>query len=104
MKGTWVASRYGIEPRRLDAMRRAGELVAFRDEDEWVYPAWQFDGRGPIAAIAEVGAEARRLGIGSDELARLLDSHSGLTGGRRLRDSLLDGNVEHVLAALRNAR
>jgi hypothetical protein len=102
MKGTWVASRYAIEPRRLDAMRRAGELVAFRRDGDWLYPAWQFDGRGPLPALREVAAEARRLGVGPDELVRLLESHSGLTGKRHLRDSLVDGDLEHVLGILRS--
>ena len=28
--GSWLASRLGVEPRGIEAQRRAGELLAFR--------------------------------------------------------------------------
>jgi len=36
-----------------------------------------------------------------ERLLELLDRRSGIIGGGRLRDDLLDGNVDHVLDAIR---
>ena len=101
LTGAWVAARYAIEPRRVEAMRREGELVAVWRDGEYRYPAWQFGPTGPLAAIRDVAREARRHGIDDERLVRLLDEREGLTGQRRLHDALREGHTEPVLAAIR---
>jgi hypothetical protein len=103
LTGSWLAARYGIEPRRIEAMRRAGELLAVRRADEYVYPSWQFDARGPRPIVASIVVEARRSGLDDEELYRLLEGREGLTGGgRRLADTLREGDGAHVLEAIRS--
>ena len=106
LTGDWLASRLGIEPRKLDAMRRGGELIAVRDpgSQEWRYPSWQFQrGFRLVPGIDRVTAAARDRGIGDERLARLLSNRSGLVQGRPLAELLRDGNVDHVVAAIRSA-
>ena len=71
LPATWLASRMAVDPARIDAMRRAGELIAVREpgSTEWRYPAWQFDAGEPRPAVARVVAAARESGI--DERAAL---------------------------------
>jgi hypothetical protein len=106
LSGSWLASRLGIEPLRLDAMRRAGELVGIRvpGSTEYLYPAWQIgtDGK-PHPAVARLVAEARAAGLDDERLDAILNARLGLGGRRRLSDELRDGRDEHVLAAIRNA-
>ena len=50
-----------IEPFKLDAMRRAGELIAYRPEGsrEHYYPLWQFDEEWqPLPIIPQLVREA----------------------------------------------
>jgi hypothetical protein len=101
LSGSWVAARYGLDPRQVEAMRRAGELLALWRDGDHVYPAWQFGPRGPRPEVAAIVRGAREEGLTDEELARLLDDREGLTGTRRLRDALRDGDAEHVLAAIR---
>lgn len=101
LSGSWVAARYGLEPRRVEGMRRAGELLAVRGDDEFLYPAWQFGPEGPRPVIATVVREARAAGMSDEELLRLLEDREGLTGTRRLRDSLREGDARQVVAAVR---
>ena len=104
MTGAWVAARYAIEPRRVEAMRRAGELIGVWRDGDYHYPAWQFGPEGPMPAIRDVVAEARRRGLDGGRLVRLLDEREGLTGHRRLHDALREGHTEPVLAAIRSAQ
>ena len=107
LSGSWLASRLGIEPRRLDAMRRGGELVGIRvpGTTEYLYPAWQIgpDGK-PHPALGRLLAEARAAGIDENRLDALLNSRLGIGGRRRLADDLREGREEHVLASIRAAR
>jgi hypothetical protein len=102
LTGSWVAARYGMEPRLIEAMRREGELLALWRDGEYHYPSWQFTPDGPLPAMRDVVTEARRRGMDGERLCRLLDERAGLTGDRRLRDALREGRVEPVLAAIRS--
>jgi len=103
LSASWLSTKSGIDTVMINAMRRAGELVAVRPagSQEWLYPAWQFDADGRVKP--EVGralAAARARGLKPEQLHELLERRSGITGGARLRDELLAGRVEHVLAAI----
>ncbi len=107
VSGSWLASRLGIDPRRVDAMRRGGELLAARhaDSQEWHYPAWQF-GRGfeVLAGLDRVIAAARESGMGDRQLAAFLSQRAGLVEGRPLGELLREGGVDHVVAAVRASK
>lgn len=104
---SWLAARMAVDPARIDAMRRAGELIAVREPGsiEWRYPAWQFDHGRPRPGVARIVAAARDSRIDETRLYELLTSPLGLLdGGRRLVDLLLDGRDDEVVAAVRAAR
>lgn len=104
----WLAARMGIDPVRVDALRRAGELIAVREpgSTEWRYPAWQFEGGKPRRAVARVTAAAREAGLDEARLYDLLTSPMGLGGPdrRSLVDLLLEGRTDEVVASIRLAR
>jgi hypothetical protein len=96
LTGSWLASRLGVDPVRIDRMRKAGELYAVpNDNGEWLYPAWQFGAAGELKpAVAEFLASARKENIAPSELTGLLERRVGLAGGKRVRDLLLNGGVK----------
>jgi hypothetical protein len=103
---SWLAARMAVDPARIDALRRAGELIAVREpgSTEWRYPAWQFDGDRPRPGVARVVAAARESGVGEARLYDVLTTPLGLRdGGRRLVDLLLEGRDDEVVAAVRSA-
>lgn len=96
-----------VEPTWIDAMRRAGELIAVRESGsiEWRYPAWQFADGKPRPGIARVVAAAREQGLDEARLYDVLTTPLGLRdGGRRLVDLLLEGREDEVVAAVRSTR
>jgi hypothetical protein len=95
LTGSWLAFRLGVDPLRIDRMRREGELYAIRnDSGEWEYPSWQFDAAGELKpAVADFLASARREKIAPAELTELLERRVGLAGGKRVRDLLLNGGT-----------
>ena len=103
----WVAARLGIDPLRVERLRRAGELFAVRPAGcaDWLYPSWQFDSTRRVRpAVASLLREARDQGIGAARLHDLLTQRTGLLEGKRLLvDVLLEGGEERVLAAVRLA-
>jgi len=104
LTGTWLAERLAVDPLEIDAMRRAGELVAVREpgSDEWRYPAWQFDRWKPRRGIPRVVAAAREAGLDETGLYDLMTTPLGLTGGAvRLADLLAEGREDEVVAAVR---
>ncbi len=105
LSASWLSTKLGTDTVRLNAMRRAGELLGVRRQssNDWVFPAWQFDDDGNVTPdVQRVLAAARELGLSGERLNVLLDRRSGLTGGSLL-DDLLDGRVDHVVAMLRAA-
>jgi hypothetical protein len=106
LPATWLAERLAVDPARIDAMRRAGELIAVREpgSTEWRYPAWQFDGGAPRPGIARVVATARANKIEDGRLYDLLTARLGMReGGQRLVDLLVSGREDDVVAAIRAA-
>lgn len=107
LAATWLAQRMAVDPARIDAMRRAGELIGVREpgSTEWLYPAWQFDAGRPRAGVARVVQAARDAGIDESRLYDVLTTPLGLRGNRRsLVDLLLEGREDEVVAAVRSAR
>jgi hypothetical protein len=106
LSASWLSTKLGVDTVRLNAMRRAGELIGVRAEGsrEWRFPAWQFDEDGHVTPnVRRVLDTAQELRLSGEQLNRLLDRRSGMTGGECLLDDLLAGRVDHVVATLRAA-
>ena len=106
LSASWLSTKLGVDTVVLNAMRRAGGLIAVRQEGshEWRFPAWQFDYDGQITPdVRRVLDTAQELSLSGEELNRLLDRRSGMTGSECLLDDLLSGRVDHVVATLRAA-
>jgi hypothetical protein len=103
---SWLAVRLAVDPVRLDAMRRAGELIAVREpgSTEWLYPAWQFSGSKPRRVVPRITSAAREAGIDESRLYAVLTAPMGLRGDRRLVDLILEGRDEEVVEAVRSER
>lgn len=102
LSASWLSTKWGVDTVRINAMRRAGELLAVRPagSHEWRYPSWQFNAAGAVKPdVAHVLAAARGRGIDSERLSALLQRRSGMSGGTLL-DALLAGRVDHVIASL----
>ena len=107
LPATWPAQRMGVDPARVDGMRRAGELIAVRESGstEWRYPAWQFDAGKPRGSVARIVSVAQESGVDEARLYGLLTSPLGLRAdGRTMVDLLLEGREDEVVAAVRAAR
>ena len=103
---TWLAERTAVDPARIDAMRRAGELIAVREpgSTEWRYPAWQFENSRPRPGVARIVGAARESGLDEGRLYDLLTTSLGLRNdGRMLVDLLLEGRDDEVVAVIRSA-
>ena len=106
LSASWLSTKWGVDTVKINAMRRAGELLAVRPagSTEWRFPAWQFSPDGRVRPEVERAlAAARQRGLRPEQLAELLERRSGLTGGGHLRDDLLAGRIEHVLATIATA-
>ena len=107
LSASWLSTKSGVDTVKINAMRRAGELVAVRPagSQEWRFPAWQFGPDGQVRPEVERAlAFARQRGVRPEQLGALLERRSGITGGERLRDDLIAGRVDHVLAAIAAAQ
>lgn len=107
LSASWLSMRLGIEPERLHAMRRAGQLLAVRPPGagEHLFPLWQFadDGK-PLSCVPRVVEAARAAGLDGSALYDLLTRRTGLLETRRLADVMREGGCEQVLAAIRSTR
>ena len=102
----WLAARLGVGPERLNAMRRAGEILGVRrpGASDYSFPAWQWDeGCKPLPLVPRLIQTARQAGMSDERLDALLTSKTGLTGSGRLVDALREGRDEYVLDAVRAA-
>ena len=106
LSASWLAERLAIDPVKIDVMRRGGELIAVRPpgSTDWLYPAWQFNGRVPRKIVPRLVNTARETGLGESRLYEILASPMGLRGDRRLVDLILEGRDEEVVEAVRSAR
>ena len=103
LSASWLSTKWAVDTVKINAMRRAGELIAVRPagSPEWRFPAWQFGADGRVRPeVARALDAARRRGLRPEQLTELLERRSGMTGGDRLRDDLVAGRVDHVLAAI----
>jgi hypothetical protein len=103
LTASWLAARLGVEPRRLDAMRRGGELIAVRPtgSTEWLYPGWQLRGSGVRDSVPQIVRAARSAGLDENGLYEALTARRGLGGAQRLADLLVAGEDGRVLDAIR---
>jgi hypothetical protein len=103
LSGSWLASRLAVDPMKIDAMRRAGELIAVREpgSTEWLYPAWQFSQSRPRPSVPRIVKVAREAGIDETRLYEILTAPLGLGSGKRLADLLKEGRDDDVVDALR---
>src|SRR3954469_21209001 len=49
-----VAKRLGTSVALVDVLRQAGRLLAVQVEHGFLYPVWQFEGRGQLAGLPTV--------------------------------------------------
>ena len=104
LSGSWLSTRLGVGTHRLDAMRRAGELLGVRRPggQDYLYPAWQFDPDGnPLPVISRLVSTGRAAGLSDERLYEVLVSRSGISGDDRLADSVRAGRDEYVLGVIR---
>src|SRR2546425_10491919 len=105
LSASWLAARISIDPVQIDVLRRAGELIAVRrpGSTEWLYPAWQFDGRAPRRIVPRLVTVAREAHFGEARLYEGLTAPLGLGGQRQLVDLIREGRDEEVVEAVRSA-
>jgi hypothetical protein len=106
LSGSWLSTRLGVGTQRLDAMRRAGELLGVRRPGgyDFLYPAWQFapDGQ-PRPVIRRLVETARGAGMSDERLYEVLAGRTGISGDARLADALRDGRDDYVLSVIRSS-
>jgi len=106
LSGSWLSTRLGVGTQRIDAMRRAGELLGVRRAGgyDYLYPAWQFAADGkPLPVIPQLLKAARGAGLSDERLYQVLAARTGISGRDRLVDALRDGRDEYVLSVVRGS-
>jgi hypothetical protein len=105
LSGSWLSTRLGVGTQRLDAMRRAGELLGVRRPggQDYLYPAWQFtpDGK-PLPVMKRLVLAARGAGMSDERLYEVLSARTGISGDERLADALRHGRDEYVVSVVRS--
>jgi hypothetical protein len=100
---SWLSTHLGLDVAQIDIMRRGGELIGVRPEgsDEWLYPAWQFEGGRPRPAVPRIVAAAHAAGIDERRLYDVMTMRLGLGGSETLADLLVRGEDDRVVTAVR---
>jgi hypothetical protein len=100
---SWLSVSLGIDPRRIDAMRRAGELIAVRaaGSTEWLYPGWQVAAGKVRDCVPLIAAAARDTGLDEAALYRTLTTKRGLSDGQTLAELIVADQGDQVVSALR---
>jgi hypothetical protein len=104
LSASWLGMRMGVDPVRVNVMRRGGELYAIRQpgSQDWLFPTWQFgpDWK-PLSSVQRVLRAAKEAGYDDRRLDELFNRRVGIVGGRRiLVDVLLSGDEATVLAEI----
>ena len=101
LTGSWLAERLAIDPLKIEAMRRAGELIAVREpgSGDWHYPAWQFEPEAAARRRPHRRGRARG-GARRDAPVRRHDVPARADGQRKLADLLVEGRDDEVIAAV----
>ncbi len=94
-----VARRLGISPLMVEQLRQTRRLLAVPCGNGFVYPAWQFEGRGMLSGFPTV-LGALRGHDPTSQLAFFVTPHHGLEGRTPL-DALRAGDLEAVLRIAR---
>jgi hypothetical protein len=106
LTASWLSARTAVEPRRIEAMRRDGELIGVRPPGayEHYYPLWQFDENWqPLPAVKRVTQAARERGLDDNRLYEVLSARLGIGGSQRLASALRGDGADRVVAAIRSA-
>jgi hypothetical protein len=106
LSGSWLSTRLGVGTQRLDAMRRAGELLGVRRTggQDYLYPAWQFTPDGSARPVIQRLVQAGRgAGMSDERLYQVLAARTGISGDERLADALRQGRDEYVLSVVRSS-
>jgi hypothetical protein len=102
---SWLATRLGADPARIDVRRRSGELfgVPVSGGLDHLYPAWQFGADGePIPALERILDTARSVGMDAPALDSFLNRRVGI-GGPTMCELIRAGREDYVIASLRSA-
>jgi hypothetical protein len=98
----WLAARMGVQPARVEALRRAGELLGVRRADgKHVFPSWQFGTNGrPLPLVARLVRAARAAGIDDEALHELVGRRIASIGRDGLVRALADEPADQVMRRL----
>lgn len=106
LTASWLGTRLGIGPERVDILRRGGELFGVREpgSQQYRYPAWQFASDWTVRPlVARMITVARESGLSEDRLQEVLQMRLGIGGGRRVVDLVRDGDEDALIRAIRAA-
>lgn len=98
----WLAARLGVQPARVDALRRSGDLVGVpRPDGKHVFPSWQFgrDGK-PLPLVGRLVRAAREAGVDDGRLHELVSRRLAGVGGDRLGHLALEDSADQLLRRL----
>jgi len=103
LPATWLAERLAIDPGRIEAMRRDGELIATREpgSTDWLYPSWQLENGAPLTGIQRITRAAREANIDASHLYIILNARRGLNGAGYVYELLRAGRDDEVVELVR---
>lgn len=103
LPATWLAERLAIDPARIEAMRRDGELIATREprSTDWLYPSWQLENGEPLTSLQRITRAAREAKIDESRLYTILTARRGLNGAGHVYELLRAGRDDEVVELVR---